>query len=153
MPKSIKNPVALALYINAALLLGILIVLIDRPGGPSLTPAAFGQFQAPIAGGAGVFIMPAQFHANVWGCYLLDADTQTLCTYEYSAGDRLLKLTSARSFRYDRLLKDFATDPPWWEVQQMVEKEKADQNHAAPDASGGAAVPPAPAPQGNPPGQ
>ncbi|HTW95662.1 MAG TPA: hypothetical protein VMD30_12745 [Tepidisphaeraceae bacterium] len=140
MPTPTKNPIAFALYVNAALLLGIFLLLLSRPGSPGLTPAALGQFQPPIAGGAGVFVMPAQFHQNVWGCYLLDVDAQTLCTYEYSAGDHVLKLTSARNFRYDRLLKDFATDPPPWEVQQMVEKEKAqEQQNGLGQPAGGAA--------------
>jgi hypothetical protein len=77
-----------------------------------------------LTGGGGVYVMPAQFHNEVWGCYLLDVDAQTLCTYEYDAGSRQLKLTSARDFRYDRLLKDFATSPAPWEVEQMVEQEK-----------------------------
>lgn len=71
--------------------------------------------------------MPAQFHNEAWGCYLLDVDAQTICTYEYDPGQRQLKLTSARNFQYDRLLKDFATYPPPWEVQQMVEQEKQDE--------------------------
>jgi hypothetical protein len=115
----------MALYVNAGILLAILLVLLGRSGSaePTFLPAAFGQLQSP-GGGAGVFVMPAQFHSEVWGCYLLDVDAQTLCTYEYDSGERQLRLTSARSFRYDRLLKDFATTPAPWEVQQMVEQEE-----------------------------
>jgi hypothetical protein len=119
--------VATALYLNAGLLGLILAAIVFRGGAQatSILPAAFGQMQSPIAGGgSGVFVMPAQFHSEVWGCYLLDVDAQTLCTYEYDSGERQLKLTSARSFRYDRQLKDFATFPAPWEVQQMVQQEQ-----------------------------
>ena len=122
-----RNPVVTALYVNAGILLAILMVLVSRSGTaePTFLPAAYGQLQSPIAGGSsGVFVMPAQFHSEVWGCYLLDVDAQTLCTYEYDSGERQLRLTSARNFRYDRLLKDFATSPAPWEVQQMVEQEE-----------------------------
>jgi hypothetical protein len=119
--------VATALYVNAAILLAILAVLVLRPVEPSFLPAALGQTQAPIAGGGGVYVMPAQFHNEAWGCYLLDANAQTICTYEYDAGDRQLKLTSARNFQYDRMLKNFATSPAPWEVAQMVEQEQQDE--------------------------
>ena len=122
-----RNQIAVALYVNAGLLAAILVVLLTRGSAPGLTPAAFGQVQPPIAGGGGIFVMPAQFHQSTWGCYLLDVDAQTLCTYEYQAGERVLKLTSARGFRYDHMLKNFATTPAPWEVQHLVEMEKQDQ--------------------------
>jgi hypothetical protein len=126
-PLRAKNPVAVALYVNAAVLAAILLTLLARSPVSRFSPEAFGQFQPPIAGGGGVFVMPAQFHSDLWGCYLLDVDAQTLCTYEYDVAKRQLRLTSARSFRFDRMLKDFATYPPPWEVQQMVEQEREDQ--------------------------
>jgi hypothetical protein len=79
--------------------------------------------QTPIAGGAGIFVMPAQFHPAVWGCYLMDVDRQTLCTYEYRAGEKALVLTSARSFRYDLQLKNFNTSPFWYDVQKLVQEQ------------------------------
>jgi hypothetical protein len=124
MALAYKNPVVVALYVNAAILLAILLAMVHRSGPPEFLPAALGQSETPIAGGGGVFVMPAQFHNETWGCYLLDVDAQCLCTYEYDAGSRQLKLTSARDFRYDRLLKDFATSPAPWEVQHMVEQER-----------------------------
>jgi hypothetical protein len=123
--------VVVALYLNAAILLLILLELLHRSGAPDFSSAAMAQLasqaQPPIAGGSGVYVMPAQFHPQSWGCYLLDADNQTLCTYEYDVGSRQLKLTSARNFRFDRMLKNFATYPPTWEVQSMVEQEIQDQ--------------------------
>src|ERR1700722_8773949 len=99
------NSLTIALYVNAALLLAILVALVSR-GRPVLTGAAMADTQqAPIAGGGGVFVMPCQLHPNVWGCYLLDVDRETLCAYEYRAGDQSLVLTAARHFTYDLQLK------------------------------------------------
>jgi hypothetical protein len=56
------NPVAVALYVNAGVLIAILAVLLARGSDQPMLPAALGQAQPPgIAGGAGVFLMPAQF--------------------------------------------------------------------------------------------
>src|SRR5438477_543231 len=79
-------------------------------GGPMLMPQAFGQAsgQMPaIAGGAGLFVTPAQFSTNTWGCYVMDVDQQTLCAYQYFPGERKLRLVAARNFRYDRRLGQF----------------------------------------------
>jgi hypothetical protein len=121
------TPTAMALYLNAAILAAILVTIISRDDAPGLIPAAWAQNQAPIAGGAGFFVMPAQFSDNAWGCYLLDVDTQTLCAYQWFLGEKQLRLVAARNFRYDRRLANFNTDHPSpAEVQQLVEKEQAD---------------------------
>src|SRR5581483_5382598 len=115
------SPIVYALYANAAVLLLILAALVWRPSPDSM---AMAQRQPPIAGGAGIFVMPAQVHTNVWGCYLLDVDRGTLCTYEYQAGNKTLLLTAARSFRSDLSLKDFNTFPSPTDVQRIVEEEQ-----------------------------
>jgi hypothetical protein len=122
-----RNPVAVALYLNAGVLLAILAVLLARGGGAdqSLLPGAFAQAQPPgIAGGAGVFIMPAQFSTTVWGCYLMDVDQQTLCAYTCSGSPPQLRLVAARNFRWDRGLKNYNTGSPSpQEVQDLIAKE------------------------------
>jgi hypothetical protein len=133
-----NKPLVIALWANAALLAAILLVLINRSNTPSLLPAAFAQQnqQPPIAGGAGLFVMPAQMKSNVWGCYLLDVDNQTLCAYEYWGGDRLLRLAASRDIRYDRKLKRFNTESPTPnEVKAMIEREAANLNNPAPAAA------------------
>jgi hypothetical protein len=120
-----RNPVATALWANAALLAVIAIVLLTRGGAPSLLPAAYGQNQAPIAGGAGIFVMPAQMQINVWGCYLLDVDNKTLCAYQFYPGEKKLRLVAARSYRYDTRLENFNTDIPPKEVKALVERQNA----------------------------
>jgi hypothetical protein len=114
----------IGLYANAILLAGVLVVLLSRSSLPTFLPAAYAQTQAPIGGGAGVFIVPAQFSPNTFGCYLLDIDSQTICAYQFFPGEPQLKLRAARNFRYDRRLGHFNTvDPSPEEVRTLVEQE------------------------------
>jgi hypothetical protein len=70
-----------------------------------------------------VFIVPAQFAPNVFGCYLMDIDAQTLCAYQFFPSDKALRLLAARNFRFDRRLTNFNTDKPTpEEVKQIVEQ-------------------------------
>jgi len=124
-----RNPIAVALYVNAGLLVAVLAVLLARDSGSAMLPSAFAQAQQQqqpgIAGGAGVFIMPAQFSSNIWGCYIMDVDKQTLCAYMVTDSPRQLKLIAARDFRWDRGLKNFNTGPSPQEIQDLVAKEAA----------------------------
>ncbi|HWB54614.1 MAG TPA: hypothetical protein VG722_10490 [Tepidisphaeraceae bacterium] len=121
-----RRSLTAALWINALLLAIIALSLITRGRDISLNAPAFGQFQSPIAGGAGVFIMPGQFSRDTYGCYLMDVDTQTLCVYSWDAADRKLKLLAARSFRYDRQLTDYNTENPSpAEVRELIQRESA----------------------------
>ena len=123
-----RNPVAIALYVNAAILLVILGVLLARDHSPPvLTSAALAQAQPAIAGGAGVFIAPAQFSSNIWGVYLLDVDQQTICAYSVSGNPPQLRLMAARNFRYDRRLGNYnIAGPSALEVKELLEKEQAE---------------------------
>jgi len=123
-----NKAIVTALWANAALLALIALMLFNRNGGPNFLPTALAQNQQPIAGGGGVFIMPGQMQINTWGCYLLDVDSKTLCTYQFSPGEHKLRLTSARSYRYDTKLANFNTDPPPNEMKQLVEKQEAAKN-------------------------
>ncbi len=121
---------SLALWVNALLLAVIAGSLLLRGSGgaevrlPSLLAVASAQNTPPIAGGAGVFIMPGQLGEKIWGVYLLDVDAQTLAAYAYDARSGRLKLAAARSYRYDRRLEDFNTsDPSPDEVRQLVERQ------------------------------
>lgn len=122
-PTRTRNPVATALYVNAALLAVLIVVLLGRGDTYSLLPGAMAQQQQPIAGGAGIFVMPAQFSTNTWGCYLLDVDQQTLCAYQYMAGDKNLRFIAARNFTHDRRLGRFNTIPDPLEVRDLVQAE------------------------------
>jgi hypothetical protein len=137
-----QGPLIHALYINAGLLLAILVVLLTRGNGPG-SPAFGAPQMEPIAGGGGVFLMPAQFSINTWGCYLMDIDTQNICAYQYAPGEHLLKFVAARNYREDRKLKEWNTDPPPAEIAHMNEIAKAGLRGAAADAP---PAPQAPAP-------
>lgn len=122
-----RHPLIVPLYLNAALLAVLVTVLLVRSG-RSLESQAFAQ-QPPIGGGAGVFIVPAQFTNNTWGCYLLNIDRQTICAYQYFEGQKQLRLAAARSFRHDMELTDFNTaNPTPAEVKAILDKVKASGN-------------------------
>lgn len=115
-----SQPLLIALYVNAALLLAVLTALLSRG---SAAVAAIPAPQ-PIAGAANLYLMPAQFSANTWGCYVLDIDNQVLCAYRYAgSGDGTdLQLVAARKISYDHLLTNFnSTHPSWTEVKKWVE--------------------------------
>jgi hypothetical protein len=124
----VSRQLVYALYVNAALLLAILLVLAGRGRGVVETANAqstpgdvTAPNVAPIAGGGGIFVMPCQLHPEVWGCYVLDTNRQTLCTYEYRAGEKALVLSAARNFRFDLDLKNYNTFPAWYDIQKAVE--------------------------------
>src|SRR5688572_12769134 len=111
--------------------------MLSRDNSPQILPAAFAQNQQPIAGGAGLFMMPAQFSSNTWGCYLMDVDSQTLAAYQYLPGEHALRLVAARNFRYDRKLGNYNTaNPSPQEVKELVEKEAAGARGKPQDSSG-----------------
>ena len=122
-----QKPLVVALYVNAALLAALLVVLVTRNAGPaSFLPAALAQNQqSAIGGGAGVFIVPAQFSETSYGCYIMDVDAQTLCAYQYFG--KQLRLVAARHFRWDRRLHQFNSENPTPDdVRKMIEREEQD---------------------------
>jgi hypothetical protein len=65
----------------------------------------------------------------------MDVDTQTLVAYEYTPGNRSLRLVAARNFRYDRQLGNHNTTPEPDEIKAMLDKEKANERVNAPAAA------------------
>jgi hypothetical protein len=148
-----SNLTAYALLANAAALALIAVVLMSRDGGVQWHGpggVAMGQVQQPIAGGAGLFLMPAQFGEARWGCYVMDVDTQTLVAYEYTPGNRSLRLVAARNFRYDRQLQNHNTFPEPAEIKGMLEKQQANQRGNPPPAAVEQPAPPAAQPTKQP---
>lgn len=132
-PARPNRALVIALWANAVLLAGVLVALLGRSPEriPSVLPAAYGQNQTPIAGGAGIFIMPAQTAERMYGAYLLDVDSQTLCVYQFYAGEKQLRLVAARDIRHDRRFKQFnSPNPTPNEVKALVEREQAGLNAA-----------------------
>lgn len=126
---------AVALLVNGAGLVLLAAALVVRDGvrWPSLLHMAVAQ-QPPIAGGAGVFVMPAQLSGNTWGVYLLDVDAQTLAVYQYLPGERQLQLVAARTYRHDRRLQQFNTAAPSpREVEELLRMEERLRRGAGPE--------------------
>jgi hypothetical protein len=112
-----------ALYANAALLLAILLCLASRGTSGSFLPSASAApMMPPIAGNGNLYVMPAQLLSNVWGCYVLDTEAQTLSVYSYNQNQ--LRLVAARSIRYDHQLGNYNTGPDPEEIRKLVELEK-----------------------------
>ena len=122
-PRRRRSAVVVALCVNAALLLGILVALLSRSQSLSILPSAMAA-EGQIAGGGSLYLMPGQMSMNKFGVYLMDTDAQTLCVYEYYAGEKALRLVAARNFRNDRRLGNFNTDPDPRDVEKWVEAER-----------------------------
>ena len=140
-----KKPLHLVLWVNAALLAVIAMLLIGRGNAATFVPEAFAQNQLPIGGGAGLFIVPAQFSTSTYGCYIMDVDQQTVCAYQFTPADKTLRLVAARSFRNDRKLQNFnSPSPSPEEVQQLLDqqqqnaraKEKENPQKSSPETPG-----------------
>ena len=124
MPRPKLSSTAVALYVVAALLAANLIATLARSDSPAILPAAFAQGrQGPIAGGGGLFVMPAQLSGNTWGAYLMDIDKGTLCVYQFFPGSRQLTLVASRKFTNDTKLENFNTTPTPGDVADLVDKQ------------------------------
>lgn len=127
--------VTVALYLNAALLAGILLAMLARDGRLSLVSAAYGAEGPAMGGGGNLFVIPGQFAERRYGCYLMDTDAQTLCVYQFEGSGQKLKLIAARNFRHDRRLGHLNTEPDPKEIEAMVEGQRAGRR-GADDAAG-----------------
>ena len=138
------NRIVLALCGNAFLLLLILLVVAGRDGRGLPGSVAVGQMSMPagIAGGGGpLTVMPAQLSANHWGCYLLDAQNQTLCVYQFDPGGPILRLAAARDIQYDHRLPLYNTAPPPDEIKVDLDRARqpvraAPATNRSPEANG-----------------
>jgi hypothetical protein len=120
-----QNKIFIALCVNAAILGLILLALVSRGDSPVGLPSAFAQQQQPsaVGGGGGIFVAPAQLSSTTWGCYLMDVDHQTLCVYQYSPGEKMLRFAASRTFRYDRQLDDYNTLPAPSEMKDLAARQ------------------------------
>ena len=73
----------------------------------------------------GVIALMGDVSANNAPIVLVDVPDQTVLVYEYSYQNDRIELTSARTFRYDKLLQDWETDGPTVEqVRQAVQSQR-----------------------------
>ncbi|HEX4125118.1 MAG TPA: hypothetical protein VHY37_10370 [Tepidisphaeraceae bacterium] len=131
-----NRSLTIALWVNAALLAGLLLAVIGRGNLLGSSAMAAPAFSPPIAGGGGRFLMPAQFSMSTWGCYIMDIDKQTLCAYQFYPSEKQLRLVAARDFGNDLNLKDFNTTPHPDEIQKLIDLEKNSAREAAPAGNG-----------------
>lgn len=120
-----NRPLVIGLYLNAAVMLAILLTLLGRSN-IGVLPSAFAApppQTPPIAGGGSIYLMPAQLSGTQWGCYIMDIDAQTLCAYEFYPGEKQLRLVAARNFHFDRKLGNYNTLPPWPDVEKLAQIE------------------------------
>jgi hypothetical protein len=101
-----------------AVLLGLILLSMWTRG--AATPALAQGL--PSASAGGITVVPAQFSQQTFGCYLLDADRQTLCVYTFHPLEHDLHMEAARDVQYDRLMKFYNTSPPPTEMQRLAER-------------------------------
>ncbi len=121
--RSLQKLVLVLLSLNVAMVV-LLLATVMRSG--EIMPAAWAQLpqvQPPLAS-RDVIVAPGQLAINQWGCYVLDTRANTLCIYQYSPGERLLRLQASRAITQDLLLTSFNTMPQPAEVAELVDKEK-----------------------------
>ncbi len=122
--RSLQKLVVMLLSLNLAMA-ALVLAMLMRPGAGDLMPAAWAQLppmQPPAL--RDVIVAPGQLAPNQWGCYVLDTRANTLCIYQYSPGERMLRLQASRAITQDLQLTSFNTMPPPSEVADLIEKEK-----------------------------
>lgn len=130
-----------AQWIIAILLAVIATALWVRPPGALLAPA-LAQNQL-LAGARGVYAFTGPLDHNRYGLFMLDVDQGTIWCYELDnvGGTRKLRLAAARTWIYDRYLRDFNCAPPDFRmVQQLVAEQRAQvplQDNLMPADAGG----------------
>ena len=153
MPKETPTPAAerprgqTVLWIIAVLLGMIASALWTRDSQSGFLPSAMAQTQAR-AGARGVFAFTGQLDRDRYGLFMLDVDEGTVWCYEIRSegGGRKMRLVAARTWIYDRFLRDFnCTAPSFRMVQELVAQQRAEVGAELDEAAGlGDSVPAVP---------
>ena len=75
------------------------------------------------AGGGSAFAIAGQLSRDSYGLYLIDYEDATICVYQYLPGAGL-RLMAARTYRFDRRLDEYKTEPPPNEIREMVAEQR-----------------------------
>lgn len=120
--RSLQKLVVVLLSLNVAMV-ALLLATLPRSG--EIMPSAWAQLP-PMqpAASRDVIVAPGQVSTNQWGCYVLDTRANTLCIYQYTPADRMLRLQAARGITQDLRLASFNTMPQPSEVAELVDKER-----------------------------
>ncbi|MGE3180000.1 MAG: hypothetical protein AB7N71_00070 [Phycisphaerae bacterium] len=112
----------------AAFSLGILATVALFRGLESTEREAVAQTNG-MAGARGVFAFSGQLDKNRNGLFMLDIEQGTIWAYELEeagGGVRQMRLVAARSWLYDRYLRNFnCAQPTYQQVQDLVARERA----------------------------
>ncbi len=85
------------------------------------------QAQSAAAGARGVYAFTGPLDSSRTGLFMLDIEQGTVWVYEIETVDtvRKLKLVAARSWVYDRYLRDFnCAAPTFRDVQDLVSRQR-----------------------------
>lgn len=110
-----------------AVLLALIAGLLWSRTTPQLAPTALAQ-SSTLVGARGVYAFTGQLDHNRFGLFMLDIEQGTIWCYEIDSvsGVRKLRLTAARSWLYDRYLRDFnCAEPDFRAVQELVAQQRA----------------------------
>lgn len=99
-----KEDLKTGLIVVLAVVVGILLA---QSG--ILSSKAYAQSEGQAPGVICVLGYPVSGSAPI---VLVDVPDQTIIVYEYSYGSNEIELTAARTYRFDRRLRDFNTEGP-----------------------------------------
>ncbi|RMF83787.1 MAG: hypothetical protein D6744_04080 [Planctomycetota bacterium] len=111
----------------ACVLLALVAGLLLGRQSTSVLPAAVAQ-TAPMAGARGVYAFTGEIDQGQYGLFMLDIEQGTVWCYEIEtvSGTRKLRLMAARSWIYDRYLRDFnCAEPSHRTVQKLIAQQRS----------------------------
>jgi hypothetical protein len=126
-PTTTRTPApSQTVYWLIAILLGMIATALwVRPQAPLINPAH--AQNRPLAGARGVYAFTGPINDGQAGLFMLDVDQGTIWCYAFDdvAGVRKLRLIAARTWVYDRYLRDFnCADPDFREIQKLVSQQR-----------------------------
>jgi len=95
----------------------------------TLLPSALAQGPA-VAGARGVYAFTGPIEPNRYGLFMLDIEQGTVWCYaiDKEQGTPKLRLIAARSWLYDRYLRDFnSAEPTYRTVRDLVARQRAQE--------------------------
>lgn len=114
-----------------AVLLAFIGGALWQRGDRSLLSSALAQ--GTPAGARGVFAFTGQIDEAAYGLFMIDIEQGTVWCYEIEnqGGVRQLRLAAARTWIYDRYLRDFnCAQPDFRKVQELVAKQRVQPTSA-----------------------
>lgn len=121
-PRAGRNTALWLIVVLLAFIAGALL----RPGSPFTGSIANAQTPA-LAGARGVYAFTGQIGPNQHGLFMLDIEQGTVWCYEINKVDgvRKLRLFAARTWIYDRYLRDFnCADPDYRMIRDLVAQQR-----------------------------